>query len=83
MITIESAYPVSSAANSRLRHCGSPAEIGAPAAHVTQVALAEYVGSAREVVSRCLRSLSKEGVVAIGRGSVRILNEPELQRLAG
>lgn len=52
-------------------------------AHVTQAALAEYVGSAREVVSRCLRSLSDEGVVEIGIGSVRIINEASLQRAAG
>lgn len=74
---------VSQRVASHLIRLSEPAVIGERIAHVTQVALAEYVGSAREVVSRCLRSLSKEGVVAIGRGSVRILNEAKLQRLAG
>ena len=55
---------------------------GEPPAHVTQVALAEYVGSARKVVSKCLRSLSDDGTVAIGRGWVRITDEAGLQRLA-
>jgi CRP/FNR family transcriptional regulator len=56
---------------------------GERTAHVTQVALAEYVGTAREVVSRCLQALSDEGLVAIGRGWIRITNEAGLQRLAG
>jgi len=56
---------------------------GERTAHVTQAALAEYVGSAREVVCRSLRSLSEEGLVTIGRGSVRIIEPTKLQRLAG
>ena len=56
---------------------------GERTAHVTGTALAEYVGSAREVVSRCLRSLSEQGIVTIARGSVHIVNEARLQRLAG
>ena len=49
---------------------------------VTQAALAEYVGSAREVVSRCLRELSEAGIVATGHGCLQILNEAKLRRLA-
>lgn len=52
-------------------------------AHVTQVALAEHVGSAREVISRSLRSLSDDGLVLMGRGSVRIIDEDRLRVLAG
>ncbi len=56
---------------------------GWPTAYVTQAELAEYVGSVREVVSRCLRSLSDERIVAIGRGSLRVIDEAQLRRLAG
>jgi len=56
---------------------------GGRTARVTHAALAEYVGSAREVVSRCLRSFASDGVIAPGHGSVRIIDEAELRRLAG
>jgi CRP-like cAMP-binding protein len=52
-------------------------------ATVSQTALAEYVGTAREVVSRSLRILTDEGMIAIGRGSVRITALDKLQQLAG
>jgi CRP/FNR family cyclic AMP-dependent transcriptional regulator len=55
---------------------------GARTAHVTQTALAEYVGSAREVVARSLRSLADQGAVQLGRGSIRITDEAELRRNA-
>ncbi len=75
---------VSQRVASHLISLSEPAMVtGERTAHVTQVALAEYVGSAREVVSRSLRSLSDQGMVAIGRGWVRIINEAGLQRLAG
>jgi len=56
---------------------------GGRTAHVTHAALAEYVGSAREVVSRCLRSFAEDGLVAMSHGSVRIIDELELRQLAG
>jgi len=52
-------------------------------AYVTQVALAEHVGSVREVISRSLRSLSDDGMVFVGHGSVRIIDEARLRVLAG
>lgn len=67
---------------SHLISLSEPTTRGVRTAHVTQEELAEYVGSAREVVSRCLRSLSDESAVTIGRGSIGIVNEPRLQRLA-
>ncbi len=51
-------------------------------AHVTQTALAEYIGSAREVVSRCLRSLANQGAISIGHGWIRIVNEDRIRWLA-
>jgi CRP-like cAMP-binding protein len=55
---------------------------GALTARVTQAALAEYVGSVREVVTGCLQSLAHDGLVALGRGTIRIDNEDGLRRLA-
>jgi CRP/FNR family transcriptional regulator len=45
----------------------------------TQAELAVEVGTAREVVTRRLSALAKEGLVAIGRGAVTILDRPALQ----
>ena len=50
-------------------------------ARVTQQALAESVGSAREVVSRCLHSLSKSGLITVASGSITILDVDALQQL--
>ena len=50
---------------------------------VSQTTLAEYVGSAREVGWRCLQSLINDGLVSVGFGSIRIIDEAGLRRLAG
>jgi CRP/FNR family transcriptional regulator len=59
------------------------ASTGSRVANVTQTTLAEYVGSAREVVSRCLQSLVADGVVTVGYGSIRLVDEAGLRRLTG
>jgi CRP/FNR family transcriptional regulator, cyclic AMP receptor protein len=46
---------------------------------ITQQGLADNVGSAREVVSRCLRNLSDAGLVTIASASVTILDAEGLQ----
>lgn len=51
-------------------------------AHVTQEALADSVGSAREVVWRCIRSLRQEGLIAVATRAVYILDEAGLAREA-
>lgn len=51
-------------------------------AFVTHSALAEYVRSGREVVSRCLESLAADGLVALGHGRVRIIDEANLRDLS-
>lgn len=48
----------------------------------TQAELAVEVGTAREVVTRRLNALAREGLVAIGRGSVTILDQPALRARA-
>jgi CRP/FNR family cyclic AMP-dependent transcriptional regulator len=50
---------------------------------VTQQSLADATGSVREVVSRALRSLSQEGVIATGPASVTVLDPDALTRVAG
>lgn len=43
--------------------------------------IAKEIGSAREVVSRMLKSFAEDGVVSINRGTVEILNKKYLQNL--
>ena len=48
---------------------------------MTHEQIARYVGSAREVVSRMLKYFAKEGVVAVHRGGVEILDKQKLREL--
>jgi CRP/FNR family transcriptional regulator len=50
-------------------------------ARVRRQDLAESVGSAREVVSRCLRSFRDAGFITVASASITILNEEALQQL--
>lgn len=43
--------------------------------------IAKEIGSAREVVSRMLKSFAEDGVVSINRGTVEIINKKYLQNL--
>jgi CRP/FNR family transcriptional regulator, anaerobic regulatory protein len=43
--------------------------------------IARYVGSAREVVSRMLKSFEADGLVALSRGAVRVLDRERLKKL--
>ncbi len=51
-------------------------------AHVTHEELAAEIGSAREVVSRQLAVLAKQGIVALARGRVAIHRRDALTQLA-
>lgn len=44
--------------------------------------IAKHLGSAREVVSRILNYFSKEEIVTLSRGEIRVLNRPALEKLA-
>ncbi|TNF64042.1 MAG: Crp/Fnr family transcriptional regulator [Rhodobacteraceae bacterium] len=48
----------------------------------THAELAALIGSAREVVSRRLDALARRGIVALERGTVRILDPETLRQLA-
>jgi CRP/FNR family transcriptional regulator len=50
---------------------------------VTQIGIASDLGTAREVVSRALRSLAKRGLVSTGRSRIDVLDEPALRAYAG
>ncbi len=46
---------------------------------LTHEQIAKYMGSAREVVTRMLRAFSAQGIVAVGRGDLRILDKQKLR----
>ena len=54
-----------------------------PVVYATQQALADSVGSVREVVSRCLRTFRQEGLIAIGPAAITIVNAEALQQASG
>jgi len=49
---------------------------------VTHQALADELGSVREIVSRLLRGFEGEGLVRLGRGEVEVIDRGPLQRVA-
>lgn len=49
----------------------------------THQALADEIGTAREVVSRRLKRLESAGIVALERGRVRIVDAARLKQMAG
>jgi CRP/FNR family transcriptional regulator len=49
----------------------------------THQALADELGSVREIVSRLLKSFEDQGMVVLGRQSVKILDEKALRAMAG
>ena len=50
---------------------------------LTHDAIAQHLGSAREVITRMLRYFSSEGLVKLGRGSLQVLDEARLVAIAG
>lgn len=50
---------------------------------ITHEAIANHLGSAREVVSRMLKYLQSEGMVTLSRGGVALTDPRRLERLAG
>lgn len=51
--------------------------------HTTHQQLADELGSVREIVSRLLKGLAEQGLVALSREQVEILDPAGLRRLAG
>jgi len=65
-----------------LLHSAEPTAAGLTAP-ITQLGLAEALGTAREVVGRALQQLQREGCIAVGRGEVLILDPQTLVHIAG
>ena len=51
--------------------------------HLTHEEIAQYLGTAREVVSRLIRDFSQEGLVRTSRGRIHILDRAALQERVG
>lgn len=49
---------------------------------LSQSELAEFVGASRETVSKTLAVWKRDGVIDLGRGSLRILNKENLRNIA-
>ena len=47
---------------------------------LTHEQIAKYMGSAREVVTRMLRTFSAEGIVESGRGDIHVLDKAKLRK---
>jgi len=50
--------------------------------HTTHQALADELGSVREIVTRLLKSFAEQGVVSLGREQIEIRDAPKLRRIA-
>ncbi|MBP7223478.1 MAG: winged helix-turn-helix domain-containing protein, partial [Sedimentibacter sp.] len=48
---------------------------------LTHEQIAKYVGSAREVVSRMLKSFESQGILKLSRGTVEIIDKDKLRKL--
>lgn len=49
--------------------------------NLTHEQIAKYVGSAREVVSRMLKSFESQGILKLSRGTINIVNKDKLRKL--
>lgn len=52
-----------------------------PNIYLTQEQIAKYVGSAREVVSRMLKSFQSQGMIEQSRGLIRVIDKEKLNNL--
>lgn len=50
--------------------------------HLTHETIANQLGSAREVVTRILKTWASQSIIATGRGELHILNKPALEKFA-
>ena len=48
---------------------------------LTHEQIAKYVGSAREVVSRMLKSFESQGILKLSRGTIEIVDKNKLRKL--
>ena len=55
------------------------AKTGAPVIRLTHEEVARFIGSAREVVTKVLKYFVEEGVVALSRGKIEIIDKAKLR----
>jgi CRP/FNR family transcriptional regulator len=48
---------------------------------LTHEQIAKYIGSAREVVSRMLKSFESQGILKLSRGIIEIVDKDKLRKL--
>lgn len=58
------------------------AKSGGDEIKLTHEQIARYMGSAREVVSRMLKYFAQEGIVALSRGGLKVIDKARLRHLA-
>lgn len=51
--------------------------------HITHQALADEIGSVREIVSRLLKNFAEQGWVRLGREQIEVVNNPALKEFSG
>lgn len=50
--------------------------------HITHQALADELGSVREIASRLLKNFAEQGWVKLGREQIEIVNAPALKKFS-
>jgi CRP/FNR family transcriptional regulator, cyclic AMP receptor protein len=81
-LAIASRQPIATRVAYHLREIASQTDDGPLVALISHQRLADAVGTVREVVSRQLRTLRAEGVIATMPGRVVVLSEERLESLA-
>jgi CRP-like cAMP-binding protein len=81
-LAADTSHPVSTRVAQHLRALAVRAPDGRPVVHVSHQRLADFVGTAREVITRQLRALREESVIETQRGRLIIVNEERLAVIA-
>jgi CRP-like cAMP-binding protein len=81
-VALSSTQSISTRVAQHLREVALPAADGRPVAHTSHQRLADAAGTVREVVSRELRRLRADGVIAAGPGRLVVLDEARLDEIA-
>jgi CRP-like cAMP-binding protein len=81
-LAADTSHPVSARVAQHLRALAVRAPDGRPVIQVSHQRLADFVGTAREVITRQLRALREESVIETQPGRVIVVNEERLAVIA-
>jgi CRP/FNR family transcriptional regulator, cyclic AMP receptor protein len=81
-LAADTSYPMSARVAQHLRALAVRAPDGRPVVQVSQQRLADFVGTAREVITRQLRALREESVIETQPGRVIVVNEERLATIS-